>query len=387
MTQAERSLLYAVRAFALFRQQFFVVTLTGGTVQNFGNGFNLSGFSSPGGNTDPVIGFLPVVFNQVEVEVDRRNLIFLENIARLYSELINGEASGLSRLQLDQVMQRVIAGRLALFNDRVTYRYQLDEFRMQMSLPPDVPIVVDMSLAEPFYDVFTSVNKWQRDPKRQLDQLPGIIAKLPELQDIDVEGRSVLAPYRNYRSTLQGFDPENEEGLEDTLEATARIALEYRQDLMNDRAALYDAWRQIRFYANALKGVLNIAITNNVYTPVTSTTPFGFLSQAKQFGLSINAELPLVRVNERNNFRMALINYQRARRTLMQAEDNIKIILRQDIRTVHYNYISYEIAKRNFELNVRLKDQAFEQIVAPPAAAAGQNLAGKPMPRRKRRTC
>ena len=83
LTQAERSLLYAVRAFALFRQQFFVVTLTGGTIQNFGNTFNLAGFSSAG-NSDPTIGFLPVVFNLVEVEVDRRNLFFLESVAKLY---------------------------------------------------------------------------------------------------------------------------------------------------------------------------------------------------------------------------------------------------------------------------------------------------------------
>ena len=75
LTQAERNLLYAVRAFALFRQQFFVVTLTGGTIQNFGNTFTLAGFSVAG-NTDPTIGFLPVVFNLVEVEVDRRNLCF-----------------------------------------------------------------------------------------------------------------------------------------------------------------------------------------------------------------------------------------------------------------------------------------------------------------------
>ena len=33
-------------------------------------------------------------------------------------------------------------------------------------------------------------------------------------------------------------------------------------------------------------------------------------------------------------------------------------------------YINYEIAKRNFELNVRLKDQSFEQIIAPPAGGA-----------------
>ena len=370
LTQAERNLLYQVRAFGLFRQQFFVVTLTGGTIQNFGNTFALAGFSSAG-NSDPTIGFLPVVFNLVELEVDRRNLLFLESVARLYQELIQGEASGLSRLQLDQVMQRVIAGRAALITDRYTYRYQLDQLKMQLSMPPDLPVVVDMSLAQPFYDVFNAVDDWQRNAKRNLDELPFIIAKLPELEDIDVEGRSVLAPYRNYRSTLKQFDPENEEGLEDTLQAAVRIAMEYRMDLMNARASLYDTWRQIRVFANALKGVLNLAITNNIYTPVEPTNPFAFLSQAKQFGLAINAELPLVRINERNNFRTALITFQRGRRTLQQAEDNLKIQLRNDLRLVHVAYINYEIAKRNFELNVRLKDQAFEQIIAPPAAGGG----------------
>ncbi len=299
-----------------------MVTLTGGTIQNFGNAFPLAGFSSAG-NTDPTVGFLPVVFNLVELEVDRRNLLFLESVAKLYQELIQGEASGLSRLQLDQVMQRVIAGRAALIADRYTYRFQLDQFKMQMSLPPDLPLVVDMSLAQPFYDVFNKVDAWQRDAKRSLDQLPFIIAKIPELEDIDVEGRSVLAPYRNYRSTKE-FVPENEEGVEDTLQAAVRIAMEYRMDLMNARASLYDTWRQIRVTANALKGVLNLALTNNVYTPADPNNPFAFLSQAKQFGLAINAELPLVRITERNAFRTALINFQRGRRTLQSAEDNLE---------------------------------------------------------------
>jgi hypothetical protein len=358
-----------VRAFALFRQQFFVVTLTGGQIQNFGNTFNLAGFSVTG-NTDPTIGFLPVVFNLVEVEVDRRNLFFLESLVRLYQELIMGESSGLSRLQVDQVMQRLIAGRQALFIDKITYRTQLDELKMQIGLPPDTPIVVDMSLAQPFYDVFDAVDNWQRDAKRSLDTLPRIIAGIPELEDIDVEGRSVLAPYRNYRSTLRDFYPENEEGLEDTLQSAVRIALEYRMDLMNDRAALYDAWRQIRFTANALKGILNVAIANNIYAPAASPNPLAFLSQAKQFSLTLQTELPLVRVNERNNFRTALISYERARRSLQTAEDNLKIQLRNDLRNVHLAYINYEIAKRNFELNVRLKDQAFEAIIAPPAGGA-----------------
>jgi len=54
-----------------------------------------------------------------------------------------------------------------------------------------------------------------------------------------------------------------------------------------------------------------------------------------------------VRINERNNFRTALITFQRGRRTLQQAEDNLKIQLRNDLRLVHLAYINYEIAKRN----------------------------------------
>jgi hypothetical protein len=200
-----------------------------------------------------------------------------------------------------------------------------------------------------------------------------IIKDLPELEDIDVEGRSVLGLYRNYDATRR-FQAEEEDTLEDLLEASVRIALEYRLDLMNSRAQLYDAWRQIRVTANGLKGVINLALTNNIYAPAGSPNPLAFLSEAKQFGLTLQTELPLVRVSERNTFRSALIAYQRARRALMQAEDNLKIQLRQDLRAVHLSYITYEISKRNYELNMRLKDQAFEQIVAPPAGGQ-QNLA------------
>jgi hypothetical protein len=368
LTQQERNLLYQVRAFTQFRQQFFVVTLTGGTIQNFGQGFNLAGFSSAG-NTDPTIGFIPTAFNVVQVEIDRRNVAFYENVVNLYKELIQGESSGLSQLQVDQAMSQLIGARLTLFNDKVTYRTGIDQFKMQMGLPPDLPIIMDQSfLGDPFYKVFDGVDEWQKRSNRTLDELPGIIGQIPQLQDIDIDGRSVLGIYRNYRSTAVGdYKPEDEDGLEDLLQAAVRVALEYRLDLMNARAALYDAWRQIRVVANTLKGVLNIQLVNDVYTGPFTTNPFAFLSQAKNFSLVLNAELPLVRMVERNNFRNALINYQRARRSLMITEDNLKIQLRNDLRLVHTWYITYEINKRNYELNVRLKDQAFEQIVAPPA--------------------
>jgi hypothetical protein len=59
----------------------------------------------------------------------------------------------------------------------------------------------------------------------------------------------------------------------------------------------------------------------------------------------------------------------------MSQEDFIKNQLRSDIRAMQVNYINYDITKRNLVLNIRLKDQAFEQIVAPPQAVTGQGLA------------
>jgi hypothetical protein len=368
LTLAERTLLYQVRLFALFRQEFLVVAMTGGTVQNFGAGFSLQGFSAGiAGNNDPVVGYIPAVINISQVEVDRRNVAFYENLVTLYNELIQGEASGLTQLQVDQVMSSLISARQTLFNDKIIYRNGLDQFKMQLGLPPDTPIVMDQHFVRPFYEVFDGVDRWQKDPKRTLEQLPDIIRKFPVLEDIDVEGRPVLGLYRNYEATRRQFKPEDEDPLEDQLQAAVRIALEYRLDLMNARAQLYDAWRQIRVTANALRGVLNIALTNNIYTPPGNTNPFAFLSEAKNFALTINAELPLVRLSERNAFRTAIVNYERARRTLQNIEDNLKVQLRGDLRSVHQAYIQYEINKRVFELNVRLKDQSFEQIVAPPA--------------------
>ncbi|HEY2156153.1 MAG TPA: hypothetical protein VGH33_11020, partial [Isosphaeraceae bacterium] len=167
------------------------------------------------------------------------------------------------------------------------------------------------------------------------------------------------------------FGQRYDQNMEDLLLTAERIALENRLDLMNARAQLYDTWRQIRVSANALKGILNVAITNQFLTPPTTNNPFGFVDQAKQFSLVLNAELPLIRINERNQFRTALINYQRQRRQLMSQEDFQKLQLRNDLRNLQVGYLSYQLAKRNFVLYARQKDQAFENIVAPPQGGAG----------------
>jgi len=366
LTLAERSLLYQVRAFAKFRQEFIVSILTGGSIPNLGASFNLAGFST-GGNSDPVIGFIPLVIDVGQIDINRKNVAYFEQLVMLYRQLIEGEASGLTKLQVDQAEAQLVSSRATLVQTVLGYRSDLDQYKMQLGLPPDLPLIIDLSLTQGFRDVFDQIDDWQREPDRDLADLPGLVDQVPELQDVVIDGRSILNMYKNSDTYT------NDDDLEDILQAGVRTALEYRLDLMNNRAQLYDAWRQIRFQANSLKGILNVGLTNQVLTPPTTTNPFGFFSQATSFSLVLNAELPLIRLAERNNFRQALINYQRQRRALQNAEDTLKYQIRQDIRNMQVAYINYQIAKRNLVLNIQLKDNAFEQIIAPPAGAAGSS--------------
>ena len=356
LTQAQRSLLYSIRQFALFRQQFTVATLAGGVVQQFGVSTTTGGFSAGSGNNDPTTGFLNVVEDVLLVENNVKNLSVFERFAEVYKELINGENSGLTQLQLDQVNQQVQQARASLIVQQTQYRNDLDQFKIQLGMPPDVPLIIDRSRTQGFKAIFERIDNWSLNPRRELTQLDAIVADLPDLEDLILDGRSCH----------EVFKDEDGSSLEDLLQTAVRISLENRLDLMNARAQLYDTWRQIRVSANALKGVLNVAVTNQYLTPPTTNNPFGFVQQAKDFALVINAELPLVRVNERNNFLSQLINYQRQRRTLQNPEDFLKFQLRQEIRQMQVIYTQFKIAERNLLLSIRIKDQSFEQIIAPP---------------------
>ena len=293
LTQAERSLLYSVRSFAKFRQEFVVTTLTGGTIQTFGTNVTTGGFTT-GGNIDPTIGFLNVVEDVQIVENQVKNLAVFEQFVEVYQELINGESSGLSQLQLDQVRQQVQSARTQLINSRTDLserpRPVQDPARdaprraRWSSTGAGRPASARSSRRSTTGRSTPSVNSSELDEhRRPAPQARGPGHRRPVLPgDLHAGGRPEPGrPAADRRADRAGN----------------------RLDLMNARAQLYDTWRQIRVSANALKGILNVAVTNQFVTPPTTNNPFGFVDQAKQFSLVINAELPLVRVAERNNFR------------------------------------------------------------------------------------
>ncbi|HWE37527.1 MAG TPA: hypothetical protein VG406_13240 [Isosphaeraceae bacterium] len=361
LTQAERSLLYQIRAFARFRQEFVAnVIAQAQAITNPGTG-------------DPVVGYLNVMQQLQQIENDRLNIKAFEQLLIFYREQVAGNV-GIGQQQVDQLQIQLETFRLSLITDLISYRNLVDSYKIQLGLPPDLPVVFDRSLLDPFRGVFVNVDRWSRRPDRQLNELPGIVDGLPDLQDVQIDGYPLLKVVIN---NLGGKDFEGRDvAIEDTTLlnsaylAAERIGLESRLDLMSARAQLYDAWRQYAVLANALKGFLNFTITNQVYTPPTTTNPFGFFSQAKQFSGVMNAELPLIRVSERNNYIANQINYERQRRNLMLSEDQIKFQVRQDIRNLLQQAQSYDNFKKRYVLTIRAKDQTVEQLVAPAQVAA-----------------
>ena len=70
-----------------------------------------------------------------------------------------------------------------------------------------------------------------------------------------------------------------------------KAALANRVDLMNARAQVVDAWRQLRVTANALLGVFNVQYHLDSTTPQGATRPFAFSTSATHSQLSLNAQL------------------------------------------------------------------------------------------------
>lgn len=164
---------------------------------------------------------------------------------------------------------------------------------------------------------------------------------------------------------LQDFDLMTGD-LDEVLARAAQYAIINRFDLMNERAAVVDAWRQIAVQANALLGVFNVTYHLDASTPPGLAQPLRFMGSRTRHQLILDAQAPFIRKLERNNYRAALIAFQRARRSLMAAEDEIVNSVRQEIRQLRVLYQQYTIQKRALELAYLQVEQALDNFNRPP---------------------
>jgi hypothetical protein len=174
---------------------------------------------------DPAPGFLTALKHRQAIDSARDQLALTENIRRLFDELIRGEASGVSQLQLEQVDLYLLQSRQNLDLELTSYRTAVDELKLLVGLPPSVPIVLDERILQPFVKAFRSIDVWQRNPRRQLGMLGALHNRLPRLPELKIGGRSLA-------HVAQGTIPEVEFLLACTEAATKR-----RMNLKDEQAA------------------------------------------------------------------------------------------------------------------------------------------------------
>jgi hypothetical protein len=158
---------------------------------------------------------------------------------------------------------------------------------------------------------------------------------------------------------LLKIDLDEAEGLVDQAAVTNRL------DLMNVRAQTVDAWRQIAVFANALMGIFNVEYKLTTNTPLLAAKPLDFGGSRTRHQLILNGELPLIRMTERNNYRAALINYQRQRRTLQEAEDLAMFAVRNELRQLRQLAEQYKIQLRQVELAYLTVENSLDTFQAP----------------------
>lgn len=445
LTQAERNVVYALRDFTRFRKQFFVKTITGGQVAGLQRFFRGYEFLADAGDS-PSVGFFPLLSRLQQL----RNLeTKVRTLEFLIDELRDSEASPLDIAQLESSLAD---SRGDLIRDIRPFQDRVDQYKVQLGLPPDIEVNLDDSLLKPFeftdpslIDVGDRIQVFGRELRRielpaeperlqkylmdlyELSrQLAGIVSLvesdfrrldgiLPvrlsqlddygrrQLEDLIGQERTRFAEVSRKleataerlqslvnRSKDQPLPPARQKefvksiaeirtelslafrSLSGTqvivraeliplqpvrLDATEAVAQakENRLDLMNRRASVMDARRKLEIAADALESNLDVVVEGDLRTSelADNSNPMDFRARESEYRVGLGFTTPLDRRAERNNYRAAQIAYQQTRRTYMSVEDQIKLEVRQAVRTLEELSQSIVQRRRRVQFSTR----------------------------------
>src|SRR5207253_441441 len=86
-------------------------------------------------------GYLPTLIIGAQLDVDRQNVTALEEFLKIFQAFKEG--GDLGQLQVDQLENQLIAGRVLVLQDEQRLHDALDQFKFQLGVPVDVPLELD----------------------------------------------------------------------------------------------------------------------------------------------------------------------------------------------------------------------------------------------------
>lgn len=126
------------------------------------------------------------------------------------------------------------------------------------------------------------------------------------------------------------------------------IAQANRRDWANARAALVDSWRLIEFNADDLESSLDVVFSGDVQN--FGPNPLNLNSSTGRLRVGLRWDAPLTRLQERNTYRQALIEFEQTRRNYYQFEDAIWQLVRGELRQVITNQINFELGRQSVRI-------------------------------------
>jgi hypothetical protein len=189
ITQAERNLFYAIRAYARFREQFYANIALGSNVPgsiasaiSTGTGSNpISALAALGiASTDVSGGFvsyLSTLFRECDLAADQKLVKDLEKALRIYEGFQEG--GQFSPLQVDQVRSTLLQAQNTVLTDRQFVNNAVDQFKLLLGLPANLPLILDDAPARPitlqldrYYEVITDAEAANKRVEEQEDLAP-----------------------------------------------------------------------------------------------------------------------------------------------------------------------------------------------------------------------
>ena len=230
-------------------------------------------------------------------------------------------------------------------------------------------------------------------------------ADLAELQESELTNEQAwINAFRSYRESLDRFKItlglttntpimlDDEElgklAIDEThatmnLEEAVEVALAARLDLQTVNDEVVDAERRVEVVANGLLPDMDLVVSGRLANREDAKSPSLDLERYT-WSAGVDVDLPLDRKSERNAYRAALIQYERARRARENSADEIRLDIQNGWRNLEQAKREYEISRVRVELSQsRVREQellseigegdAFEVVRAQDALTGSQN--------------
>jgi outer membrane protein TolC len=141
-----------------------------------------------------------------------------------------------------------------------------------------------------------------------------------------------------------------------TANQAIKAALETRLDLENVSDRLQDVERRIRIAADGLQADLDLTLSGNVSSRPGNGFQLPDLDQ-RSWTASLGIDLPINRKRERNNYRSALIAFDRAQRQYEQFVDQMKLDIQDGWRNLEQRRREFEISEVRVELSQNRREE------------------------------